>query len=126
MYCCYFVLHYYFTITIIIIIIIVQYYHYYYYCYYYYYYKVWDSLLQYTENSCKSVVMKDDWTNILKTVIESRVSKISDNKVVIQLFLNLEKSHAKLHQIIDDAITSQVIKPLEQQFKSDQVCYNIV
>ena len=87
--------------------------------------KVWDSLLHYTARHLNDIqsVVKENWMKILHSIIVSRVSKISNNDVLIQLYLNL-KTRQSVHQMIIDTITIHGSKALAKELESKKVRKN--
>ncbi len=79
-------------------------------------------MIQYTKQQFNDIqtVVNDNWLNIIRSILMTRVSKISNNEIIIQLFLNLE-DRSNLHPLIIEVITSLAIKPLEEQFASNNV-----
>ena len=87
--------------------------------------KVWDSLLHYTARHFKDIqsVVEENWMKILHSIIVSRVSKISNNNTLIQLYLNL-KTRQSVHQMIIDTITFHGSKALAKELESKKVRKN--
>ncbi len=78
-------------------------------------------MIQYTEQQFNDIqtVVKDNWLNIIRSIIDSRVSKISNSDVTIQLFLNT--SQRRVHLLISDVITIHGSKALGKELESKKV-----